>query len=115
MAVPGTAAAAGDADPCAAGVVLAVGPLDLALRVQLAAALGISHAAIYQWERVPADRVRQSRGRQVNEHRGRDLNRQEHAAAEDSMKWAARTYVVAAVGSLATLLYFLSIYLGGRD
>jgi Zn-dependent membrane protease YugP len=38
----------------------------------------------------------------------------EHDAAEDSLKWAARTYVVAAIGSLATLLYFVSIYLG-RD
>lgn len=42
------------------------------------------------------------------------LTSQEHKAAEDSLKWAARTYVVAAVGSLATLLYFLSIYMGGR-
>ncbi len=42
------------------------------------------------------------------------LTTQEHKAAEDSLKWAARTYVVAAVGSLATLLYFLSIYLGRR-
>ncbi|HSI70699.1 MAG TPA: zinc metallopeptidase [Gillisia sp.] len=42
------------------------------------------------------------------------LTAQEHDAAEDSLKWAARTYVVAAVGSLATLLYFISIYLG-RD
>ena len=38
----------------------------------------------------------------------------EHDAAKDSLKWAARTYVVAAVGSLATLMYFVSIYLG-RD
>ncbi|HSJ11145.1 MAG TPA: zinc metallopeptidase [Gillisia sp.] len=43
------------------------------------------------------------------------LSPQEHEAAEDSLKWAARTYVVAAVGSLATLLYFVSIYMGGRD
>lgn len=42
------------------------------------------------------------------------LSPKEHEAAEDSLKWAARTYVVAAVGSLATLLYFLSIYMG-RD
>lgn len=42
------------------------------------------------------------------------LSAREHEAAEDSLKWAARTYVVAAVGSLATLLYFLSIYMG-RD
>ena len=34
--------------------------------------------------------------------------------SKDALKWAARTYVVAAIGSLATLLYFISIYLG-RD
>ncbi len=39
---------------------------------------------------------------------------QEHAAAKDALKWAARTYVVAALGSLATLLYFISIFLGRR-
>ncbi|WP_034893597.1 zinc metallopeptidase [Gillisia sp. Hel_I_29] len=42
------------------------------------------------------------------------LTPQEHEAAEDSLKWAARTYVVAAIGSLATLLYFVNIYLGRR-
>ncbi|MCP9198754.1 zinc metallopeptidase [Gramella sp. GC03-9] len=42
------------------------------------------------------------------------LTSSEHDAAEDSLKWAARTYVVAAIGSLATLMYFLSLYLG-RD
>ena len=43
------------------------------------------------------------------------LTRQEHDAAEDSLKWAARTYVVAALGSLATLLYFVGIFMGSRD
>lgn len=33
---------------------------------------------------------------------------EEHAGAEDALKWAARTYVVAALGSLATLLYYIS-------
>lgn len=42
------------------------------------------------------------------------LTSSEHNAAEDSLKWAARTYVVAAVGSLATLLYFVGIFMG-RD
>lgn len=37
------------------------------------------------------------------------LGREEQAAAEDSLKWAARTYVVAALGSLAQLLYFLNM------
>mgnify|MGYP001803674429 CR=1 FL=1 len=43
------------------------------------------------------------------------LTSQEHAGAKDALKWAARTYVVAALGSLATLLYFVLIFLGRRD
>jgi hypothetical protein len=39
---------------------------------------------------------------------------EEYKQSEDALKWAARTYVVAAIGSLATLLYFIMIYLG-RD
>lgn len=38
------------------------------------------------------------------------LNQAEYAGAEDSLKWAARTYVVAALGSIATLLYYISIF-----
>ncbi len=34
--------------------------------------------------------------------------------AQDALKWAARTYVVAAIGSLATLLYFVMMYMGRR-
>ena len=44
------------------------------------------------------------------------LSQQEYAGAEDSLKWAARTYVVAAIGSLAMLVYFgLKIFGGSRD
>jgi uncharacterized protein len=35
--------------------------------------------------------------------------------AENALRWAAYTYVVAALGSLATLLYYLMIFLGARD
>ena len=41
-------------------------------------------------------------------------NSQEHVMAKDALKWAALTYVVAAIGSLVTLLYYISIFLG-RD
>ncbi len=34
------------------------------------------------------------------------VSQQEYAGSEDALKWAARTYVVAAIGSLATLIYF---------
>ncbi|EAS20379.1 conserved hypothetical protein [Flavobacteria bacterium BBFL7] len=42
------------------------------------------------------------------------LTQEEHAGAKDALKWAARTYLVAAIGSLATLLYFVSIFLKRR-
>jgi uncharacterized protein len=42
------------------------------------------------------------------------LTQQEQAGAKDALKWAARTYVVAAIGSIATLLYYISIYSGSR-
>tara|TARA_R110002124_G_scaffold120895_6_gene279035 strand:- start:94734 stop:95423 length:690 start_codon:yes stop_codon:yes gene_type:complete len=42
------------------------------------------------------------------------VTQQEHAGAKDALKWAARTYVVAALGSLATLLYFITVFLGRR-
>jgi Zn-dependent membrane protease YugP len=38
---------------------------------------------------------------------------QEHAGAKDALWWAAMTYVVAALSSLATLLYYVSIFMGG--
>jgi Zn-dependent membrane protease YugP len=37
----------------------------------------------------------------------------EHAMAKDSLKWAALTYVAAALGSLAILMYYVAIYMGG--
>ena len=43
------------------------------------------------------------------------LGQQEMEGAEDSLKWAARTYVVAALGSLATLVYYAFMILGRRD
>jgi Zn-dependent membrane protease YugP len=39
----------------------------------------------------------------------------EQIAVKDGLKWAAMTYVVAAIGSLATLVYYLMIFLGNRD
>jgi Zn-dependent membrane protease YugP len=39
---------------------------------------------------------------------------EEFVGVQDSLKWAARTYVVAAIGSLAQLLYWASLLMGGR-
>ena len=42
------------------------------------------------------------------------VTREEYAGAEDSLKWAARTYVVAALGSLAQLLYWIHRLMGSN-
>ena len=43
------------------------------------------------------------------------LSQEEYAGAEDALKWAARTYVVAALGALASLLYWAFQILGRRE
>ncbi|MFT5513043.1 MAG: Zn-dependent membrane protease YugP [Bacteroidia bacterium] len=42
------------------------------------------------------------------------VSNQELADSKDALKWAAMTYVVAAVGSIATLLYYVMYYLNRR-
>ena len=40
----------------------------------------------------------------------------EHEMAADALKWAARTYLVAAISAVVTLLYYIMIFFGrGRD
>lgn len=44
------------------------------------------------------------------------LSQEEYAGAEDSLKWAARTYLVAAIGAVAMLLFWaLRVFGGSRD
>lgn len=39
----------------------------------------------------------------------------EHDMAKDALKWAGMTYVVAAVGALTTLIYYVMLFMGNRD
>lgn len=43
------------------------------------------------------------------------VTQEELAGAKDSLAWAARTYVVAALSSIGTLLYYVMIYMGRRE
>lgn len=45
----------------------------------------------------------------------RVANSQEQAMAKDALWWAAMTYVVAALSALATLMYYVMIYMGRRN
>ena len=40
---------------------------------------------------------------------------QNHSMAQDALKWAAGTYMVAALASLTQLAYYVMLYLGNRD
>jgi len=42
------------------------------------------------------------------------VTQSEYAMSADALKWAARTYVVAAIGSIGTLLYYVMVYLNRR-
>jgi Zn-dependent membrane protease YugP len=42
-------------------------------------------------------------------------NQQEHPGAKDALKWAAATYVVAALASIAMLVQYILIYLARRE
>jgi len=43
------------------------------------------------------------------------VTQQEYDMAQDALKWAAMTYVVAAIGAITTLAYYVMLYLGRRD
>jgi uncharacterized protein len=43
------------------------------------------------------------------------VNSQTYPKAKDALRWAAYTYVIAALASLATLLYYIAIFNGRRD
>jgi Zn-dependent membrane protease YugP len=43
------------------------------------------------------------------------VSQEEYKGSEDALKWAARTYLVAAIGSLATLVYWGLQVFAGRD
>jgi Zn-dependent membrane protease YugP len=42
-------------------------------------------------------------------------NNSEYPKAKDALKWAAMTYVVAALAAVVTLVQYIMIYLGSRD
>ncbi|MDJ1493558.1 zinc metallopeptidase [Cytophagaceae bacterium DM2B3-1] len=43
------------------------------------------------------------------------VTQREHDMAKDALKWAAMTYVVAAIGALAQLAYWIFVFMGRRD
>ena len=42
-------------------------------------------------------------------------NQQEYPKAKDALKWAALTYVIAALAAIVTLIQYIFIYMGNRN
>ncbi len=83
------------------------------LKVLGVAGLGLAATTLFSIVTLPVEYDASNRALAWLENK-RMLTQQEQAGAKDALKWAARTYVVAALGSIATLLYYVSIYMGGR-
>lgn len=80
-------------------------------------ALGValfSLTTIFSFITLPVEFDASSRGLNYLTTRG-VVTSSEHTLSKDALWWAAMTYVVAAISSLATLLYYLSILMGARS
>jgi Zn-dependent membrane protease YugP len=69
---------------------------------------------IFSFITLPVEFDASARGLKYLSSRG-IVTAQEHSLSKNALHWAAMTYVVAALGSLATLLYYASILMGRRN
>lgn len=86
-------------------------PLDTALLV-IIACYGVF--TLFAFITLPVEFNASKRALAWIESRGIVTTR-EHDMAQDALKWAAMTYVVAALGALTTLVYYVMMFLGSRD
>ena len=84
-------------------------PVPLAIGVGLFAL-----TTLFSFITLPVEFDASARGLKYISSRG-IVSASEHALSKDALHWAAMTYVVAALGSLATLLYYASLLMGRRD
>ena len=84
-------------------------PVPLALGVGLFAL-----TTLFSFITLPVEFDASARGLKYISARG-IVTAAEHDLSKDALRWAAMTYVVAALGSLATLLYYASILMGRRS
>ena len=82
--------------------------------VALAGLAMMSMAAIFAFITLPVEYDASNRALAWLKNKNM-LSQEEYAGAEDALKWAARTYVVAAIGALASLLYWAVQVFGRRD
>lgn len=91
-------------------LLMSVTPIPLAIGV-----LFFAMTTLFSFVTLPVEFDASKRALQWVEQAG-VVTSQEHSMAKDALWWAAMTYVVAALASLANLVYYASLLLGGsRD
>lgn len=96
------------------GLILGAGAgLGLGFYIAIAGLVMMSIATIFSFITLPVEYDASNRALAWLENK-RMLTREEHDGAKDALKWAARTYVVAAIGALASLVYWALQVFGGR-
>ena len=68
---------------------------------------------LFSFITLPVEFDASARGLKYIESRG-IVTSSEHALSKDALHWAAMTYVVAALSSLATLMYYVMLFLGAN-
>ncbi|MDX1348940.1 MAG: zinc metallopeptidase [Putridiphycobacter sp.] len=86
-------------------------PVDLVLYVIIAAQGAVTLFAVVT---LPVEFDASNRALAWIENNG-IVSRQEHDKAKDALKWAAMTYVVAALAAIANLVYWVVVLLNRRD
>ncbi len=81
--------------------------------ILLAGIILFALTTLFAFVTLPVEYDASSRALAWLDHSGITSSR-EHEMAKDALKWAAMTYVVAALASLATLLYYISLLLRRR-
>ena len=97
------------------GLILgAAAGVGLGFYIAVAGLIMMSFATIFSFVTLPVEYDASNRALEWLKSKNM-LGQQEYAGAEDALKWAARTYVVAAIGALASLVYWAFQVFGSRD
>ncbi|MCG1035383.1 zinc metallopeptidase [Polaribacter sargassicola] len=98
------------------GIILgaASGSTGIGLYIAIAGLIFMGFATLFSFITLPVEYDASNRALAWLQNKNM-VSQQELAGAKDALKWAARTYLVAALGSLASLLYWGFQILGGRD
>ncbi|WP_452222393.1 zinc metallopeptidase [Lacinutrix salivirga] len=97
------------------GLMLAAGAgLGLGYWVSVAGLVMMGFATIFSFVTLPVEYDASNRALAWLKNKN-IVTPEEYKGSEDALKWAARTYLVAAIGALASLLYWAMQVFGGRD